>query len=169
MRWSSTSAASAALRMRMLSNDDKEAWHSFDELRALVAGAENPFVDVPSDGSVSSEREVANEFLTLLSVCHTVIPEVRDGKMHYQASSPDEAALVAGAEILGYQFHTRKPKSVFFNSTRKRMSTIVRCPDGKVKLFCKGADTVILERLSENQPFTEKTLLHLEVRIASHC
>ena len=74
---------------------------------------------------------------------------------------------------------TRKPKSVFvnvnggsleyeilnvceFNSTRKRMSTVVRCPDGKVKLFCKGADTVILERLSENQPFTEKTLLHLE-------
>ena len=49
-----------------------------------------------------------------------------------------------------------------FNSTRKRMSTVVRCPDGKIKLFCKGADTVILERLSENQPFTEKTLLHLE-------
>ena len=53
-----------------------------------------------------------------------------------------------------------------FNSTRKRMSTIVRCPDGKIKLFCKGADTVILERLSENQPFTEKTLLHLEVSAA---
>jgi len=38
----------------------------------------------------------------------------------------------------------------------------VRCPDGKIKLFCKGADTVILERLAENQPFTEKTLVHLE-------
>lgn len=52
-----------------------------------------------------------------------------------------------------------------FNSTRKRMSTVVRCPDGKIKLLCKGADTVILERLSEDQPYTEKTLLHLEVRI----
>lgn len=52
-----------------------------------------------------------------------------------------------------------------FNSTRKRMSTVVRCPDGKIKLFCKGADTVILERLNENQPYTEKTLVHLEVRI----
>ncbi|KAI0629096.1 phospholipid-translocating P-type ATPase [Trametes polyzona] len=161
-------------------DDDKEAWRSFDDLRALVGGAQNPFVDVAADGGPKgTEREVANEFLTLLAVCHTVIPEVRDGKMHYQASSPDEAALVAGAEILGYQFHTRKPKSVFvnmhgtsqefeilnvceFNSTRKRMSTVVRCPDGKIKLFCKGADTVILERLSENQPFTEKTLLHLE-------
>ncbi|KAI0799980.1 phospholipid-translocating P-type ATPase [Fomes fomentarius] len=157
-------------------DDDKEAWHSFDELRALVSGAGNPFVDV---GGADSARQVANEFLTLLAVCHTVIPEVHEGKMRYQASSPDEAALVAGAEILGYQFHTRKPKSVFinahgqsleyeilnvceFNSTRKRMSTIVRCPDGKVKLFCKGADTVILERLSENQPYTDKTLVHLE-------
>jgi phospholipid-transporting ATPase len=74
----------------------------------------------------------------------------------------------------------RKPKSVFvkingvsqqfdilnvceFNSTRKRMSTVVRMPNGKVKLFTKGADTVILERLSKNQPYTEKTLAHLEV------
>ena len=49
-----------------------------------------------------------------------------------------------------------------FNSTRKRMSTIVRGPDGRIKIFCKGADTVILERLSDKQPYTEKTLLHLE-------
>ncbi len=75
---------------------------------------------------------------------------------------------------------TRKPKSVFvnvqgrslefeilnvceFNSTRKRMSTVVRMPNGKIKIYCKGADTVILERLSKNQPYTEKTLAHLEV------
>ncbi len=85
-------------------DDDKEAWHSFDELRALVSGAANPFVDV---GGADSGRHVADEFLTLLAVCHTVIPEVHEGKMRYQASSPDEAALVAGAEILGYQFHVR--------------------------------------------------------------
>ena len=52
-----------------------------------------------------------------------------------------------------------------FNSTRKRMSTVVRCPDGKIKLYCKGADTVILERLSANQPYTDKTLSHLEVKL----
>lgn len=43
------------------------------------------------------------------------------------------------------------------------MSTIIRTPEGKIKLYTKGADTVILERLSKNQPFTEKTLVHLEV------
>ena len=49
-----------------------------------------------------------------------------------------------------------------FNSTRKRMSTVVRLPNGKIKIYTKGADTVILERLSKNQPYTEKTLAHLE-------
>lgn len=53
-----------------------------------------------------------------------------------------------------------------FNSTRKRMSTVVRAPDGKIKLYCKGADTVILERLSPSQAYTEKTLAHLEVHAA---
>ncbi|EIN08690.1 aminophospholipid-transporting P-type ATPase [Punctularia strigosozonata HHB-11173 SS5] len=158
--------------------EGKEGWKSFAELRGLAEGSSNPFVDAPR-GEEGREREVVNEFLSLLAVCHTVIPEVKNEKIVYQASSPDEAALVAGAELLGYQFHTRKPKSVFvnmhgssrefeilnvceFNSTRKRMSTVVRGPDGKIKLYCKGADTVILERLSKDQPYTEKTLQHLE-------
>lgn len=84
--------------------DGRDGWKTFTEMRAILDGTANPFVDVAS-GSVGGEREVIHEFLTLLAVCHTVIPENRDGKMHYQASSPDEAALVAGAELLGYQFH----------------------------------------------------------------
>ena len=43
------------------------------------------------------------------------------------------------------------------------MSTIIRTPDGKIKIYTKGADTVILERLSKNQRYTETTLAHLEV------
>ncbi|PFH53769.1 hypothetical protein AMATHDRAFT_54264 [Amanita thiersii Skay4041] len=162
--------------------DSKDGWKTFDELKAFMAEGINPFVDASSSTAGVKElprKEVINEFLTLLAVCHTVIPEVRDGKTVFQASSPDEAALVAGAELLNYQFHTRNPKSVFvdiqgqqhefkilnvceFNSTRKRMSTVVKTPDGKIKLYTKGADTVILERLSKNQPYTEKTLAHLE-------
>ena len=83
--------------------DGKDGWRTFAEMKSILEGGANPFVDVtPQPGD---EREVINEFLTLLAVCHTVIPENRDGKMHYQASSPDEAALVAGAELLGYQFN----------------------------------------------------------------
>jgi phospholipid-transporting ATPase len=179
--------------------ESKDGWRTFAEMRTLVEDGGNPFSGIDHD----KEREVLKEFLTLLAVCHTVIPEIRDEKMLYQASSPDEAALVSGAELLGYQFYVRfisgifksvtnilrfaqmrKPKSVFvniqgmsqefeilnvceFNSSRKRMSTVVRLPNGKIKLYCKGADTVILERLSSHQPYMEKTLLHLEVSFVS--
>ncbi|KNC95912.1 phospholipid-translocating P-type ATPase, flippase [Spizellomyces punctatus DAOM BR117] len=123
------------------------------------------------------------EFVTLLAVCHTVIPEVDEedpSNIIYQASSPDEAALVKGAQQLGGFFHTRRPKSVTikldgrdleyevlnvneFNSTRKRMSLLVRTPEGKIKLYIKGADTVILERLAkEGNGYVEQTCGHLE-------
>lgn len=42
------------------------------------------------------------------------------------------------------------------------MSAIYRCPDGKIRLYCKGADTVIMERLHNDNPHVEQTLLHLE-------
>jgi phospholipid-transporting ATPase len=106
----------------------KDSWRTFDDLRQVLEGtgtgsstsyaassvSKNPFeaqAIAMSAGPLGAaglrEREVAHEFMALLAVCHTVIPEVRDGKTHYQASSPDEAALVAGAELLGYQFHVR--------------------------------------------------------------
>lgn len=91
--------------------DGKEGWKTFAELRSVLNGSggdsKNPFADVSEsvNGEGSRERTVMVEFLRLLAVCHTVIPEIKDEKLHYQASSPDEAALVAGAELLGYQFH----------------------------------------------------------------
>ena len=86
--------------------DGKEGWKTFAEMQEKLTSVSNPFADVPSTSTAGDmDVEVLREFLTLLAVCHTVIPEIHDGKMAYQASSPDEAALVAGAELLGYQFH----------------------------------------------------------------
>ncbi|KAG1772828.1 P-type ATPase [Suillus occidentalis] len=117
--------------------EDEEGTRTFEELQGLLYGEAEKSV---STGAIEDrEREVAREFMALLA-------EVRDGKTHYQASSPDEAALVAGAEMLGYQFHYEILNVCEFNSPRKRMSTIVRTPSGSIKLFCKGADTVILEQ-----------------------
>lgn len=124
---------------------------------------------------------IIEEFLTLLSVCHTVIPEKsEDGHITYHAASPDERALVSGAANFGYVFNARTPSSVEisalgkiehyeilnvleFTSTRKRMSVIVRNSKGEIKLYCKGADTVIYERLAQNgQAYRDITLRHLE-------
>jgi phospholipid-transporting ATPase len=127
-------------------------------------------------------RMAIHHFMALLATCHTVIPEKTEekgGKIKYQAASPDEGALVEGAVLMGYQFTARKPRSVIivvdneeheyellavceFNSTRKRMSAIFRCPDGRIRCYCKGADTVILERLSSDNSHVEITLQHLE-------
>lgn len=126
--------------------------------------------------------DAIHHFLTLIAACHTVIPERphgEKGEIKYQAASPDEGALVEGAASLGYRFTNRRPRSVLvtvagreyeyellavceFNSTRKRMSTIFRCPDGKIRIYTKGADTVILERLNPDNPIVEATLQHLE-------
>ncbi|KAF2423738.1 phospholipid-transporting ATPase [Tothia fuscella] len=140
------------------------------------------FKTLESNRKNHNSKEIINQFLTLLAACHTVIPERNAEKplnIKYQAASPDEGALVEGAVTLGYTFVARKPRSVTvevegveyeyellavceFNSTRKRMSTIFRCPDGKIRVYCKGADTVIMERLGPSNPFTEPTLRHLE-------
>lgn len=148
-------------------------YHTFQELFQDLANVQ------------LQQSAIINEFFTLLSTCHTVIPEVDDvtGTIKYQAASPDEGALVQGAADMGYKFIIRKPTLVTientltqqksdyvllniceFNSTRKRMSAIFRCPDGMIRLFCKGADTVILERLSQDepQPFVDSTLRHCE-------
>ena len=128
--------------------------------------------------------EMLSDFLTLLTVCHTVIPEEgEDGKIKYNAASPDEKALVEGAEVYNYKFVARKPESVTiktcydqleeytvlnvieFTSTRKRMSIIVRNSKGQIKLYIKGADSVILERLGdsrEQREFYDVTIQHLE-------
>ncbi|CAG8650823.1 4747_t:CDS:10 [Gigaspora margarita] len=91
--------------------------------------------------------------------------------LDYKAESPDEAALVSAAKNIGFSFLDRTLESmtidifgqeyVFdilnvlaFNSSRKRMSIIVRRPEtlgGGIVLFCKGADNIIFERLASGQ------------------
>ncbi|CAL4073612.1 unnamed protein product, partial [Meganyctiphanes norvegica] len=126
----------------------------------------------------------AKNFLTMMAVCHTVIPDMNsDGsQLTYHAASPDERALVEGANRLGYIFETRTPEYCIINvqgkgrerydvlnvleftSARKRMSVIVKTPQGKIKLLCKGADNVIYERLKESHNTSEKeiTIQNLE-------
>ena len=36
----------------------------------------------------NSDKQLYQEFLTLLAICNTVIPEVKDSKIHYHAASP---------------------------------------------------------------------------------
>jgi phospholipid-translocating ATPase len=110
----------------------------------------------------------AREYCLAMALCHTCLPEIRGGKIEYQAASPDELALVQAARELGYTVTQRSSQSITlrvagandgkdltfeildvieFSSKRKRMSVLVRYPDGRISMICKGADSVILPRL----------------------
>lgn len=102
--------------------------------------------------------------------------------LRYKAESPDENALVSAARDVGYAYLGRRRNfldldilgkqnefellQLFpFDSTRKRMSVIVRrfAPWNDIVLYSKGADNVILERLSSGQQtLVSQTKRHLE-------
>jgi len=50
-----------------------------------------------------------------------------------------------------------------FDSTRKRMSVIVRTPEGKILILCKGADSIIEKRLKTGQKSLDKTKEYLDI------
>ncbi|MBV94382.1 Phospholipid-transporting ATPase ID, partial [Eschrichtius robustus] len=121
-----------------------------------------------------------HEFFRLLSLCHTVMSEEKnEGELYYKAQSPDEGALVTAARNFGFVFRSRTPKTITvhemgtaityqllaildFNNIRKRMSVIVRNPEGKIRLYCKGADTILLDRLHHStQELLNTTADHL--------
>ncbi|XP_040819527.1 phospholipid-transporting ATPase FetA-like [Ochotona curzoniae] len=120
-------------------------------------------------------------FFLSLSLCHTVMSEEKvEGELVYQAQSPDEGALVTAARNFGFVFRSRTSETITvvemgktqiyqllaildFNNVRKRMSVIVRTPDDRVLLFCKGADTIICELLhSSCASLCNTTMEHLD-------
>jgi phospholipid-translocating ATPase len=118
----------------------------------------------------NAQRAHIISFFRALAVCHTVLadkPEPKDQPflLDYKAESPDEAALVGATRDAGFPFIHKSNAAIDievmgqaeryiplrvleFNSTRKRMSVIVRNPEGRLVLYTKGADSVIYARLA---------------------
>ncbi|XP_040570964.1 phospholipid-transporting ATPase IF [Lepeophtheirus salmonis] len=118
----------------------------------------------------SSEKSI-NHFLQSLALCHTVEVSINDSDLHYEASSPDEKALVdicrkygttfmgtfdtgdeqSEEEILQLVIKDRPKEQLFkrmrileFDSDRKCMSVIVQDEEGNIRLICKGAESSVL-------------------------
>ena len=136
-----------------------------------------------NDGSInlSLEKEdyLIEHFWTALSLCHTCSVETNDdGIEEYICVSPDSIELVKAAKAQGWKYEEsgnpdiklislgsendvkkleyKKLQILEFSSDRKRETIIVKCPNGKIILYCKGADSIIEKRLSPN---TNKTIL----------
>ncbi|CAN1311225.1 Phospholipid-transporting ATPase 3 [Linum perenne] len=156
----------------------REKGFNFDDSRIMRGAWRN-----------ESNPDICKEFFRCLAICHTVLTEGEESpdKITYQAASPDEAALVTAAKNFGFFFFRRTPTMIYvreshvekmgnvtdvpyeilnvleFNSTRKRQSVVCRYPDGRLVLYCKGADTVVFERLGDGNDGLKKiTREHLE-------
>ncbi|KAJ9314547.1 hypothetical protein DTO271D3_5285 [Paecilomyces variotii] len=122
-------------------------------------------------------------FLLSMALCHTCLPESdEDGEIAFQAASPDELALVTAARELGYAVIDRNPNAITirtypsgreespvdetyeildvieFSSARKRMSVVVRMPNQRICVFCKGADSVLMKLLKRATLAEEKAV-----------
>ncbi|KAK1362770.1 Phospholipid-transporting ATPase [Heracleum sosnowskyi] len=133
-------------------------------------------------------RDLILLFFRILALCHTAIPELNaeTGGFDYEAESPDEGAFLVAAREFGCEYCKRSQTSIFlrerlpssneiverefeilnvldFTSKRKRMSVIIKDGDGHIFLLCKGADSIISDRLSKSgRIFEEATMKHLK-------
>ena len=137
-----------------------------------------------------SRREIGSrvrDVVMALAICHNVTPTVseEDGKSttSYQASSPDEIAIVRWTENVGLRLAHRDRHSMTLESTHsgevvgriqilnlfpftsegKRMGIIIRFtqdhedPEQPVWFFQKGADTVMSSIVASNDWLDEET------------
>ncbi|CAN6714240.1 unnamed protein product [Malus baccata var. baccata] len=171
-----------------LTEEEIHAEEELNEAKSTIKGFNFMDERIMNGKWVNEPRaDVIQKFLQLLAICHTAIPEVDEetGRVSYEAESPDEAAFVIAAREFGFEFYERTQGSISlheldpiygrkierkykllnileFSSSRKRMSVIIRNEEGKILLLCKGADSVMFERLAKNgREFEEKTREHI--------
>jgi magnesium-transporting ATPase (P-type) len=138
------------------------------DLRPLLEAFLNGTPICLRESPFSSMKHAILEYLLNIAINHNVLteedPETKE--KCYTGSSPDEVVLVQAAKELGVEFIERVGKSsrvkVFdeiqtfevlhrfeYSSARMRSSIIIKDSNGVIKLYMKGADTIILKRINE--------------------
>ena len=133
--------------------------------------ASYPSMKISGSYQLDSPGKCINEFWQALALCHDCTIQNNDkGEEEYIGMSPDSIELVKSARLQGFALTESGTSSlkrlklgddgkehkdferfqiIEFSSDRKRESVIVK--DGSViKLYIKGADSIIEERLSSN-------------------
>ena len=138
---------------------------TFQNFKASSIQSPNISLDLGKSSSI------INEFFQALALCNDCsIQQKEDGTIDYLAMSPDSIELVKSASQQGFRLSSSgntnirrldlnesKGKKDFellqnieFSSDRKRESVLVKEVDsGLYKLYIKGADSIIKERLSK--------------------
>ena len=142
----------------------------------LLIGAiknSNEQQEISSDPYIVKKEKIwVERFFLLLCVCNEVFPTLKNDKICYQSTSPDDIALVKGAQQLGFEFQYRNYNnltiknyinhnnynfeiliSIPFNSNRKRMTVLTKdTKNDKYYVFSKGSDSVMTNDNHDNVP-----------------
>ncbi|EGR28497.1 phospholipid-translocating p-type flippase family protein, putative [Ichthyophthirius multifiliis] len=139
--------------------------------------------DGKSSYTLKNQYELSCEYFKALGIAHECIVQKNkdplDTKMYYQGPSPDEITLVDCAYNMGFTFtgnttdgvlmkinekggiqkqYEFKRYNIFeFSSDRKRMTIIIE-DNGIIKMYIKGADSIVIKRLvgfEENKPILD--------------
>jgi phospholipid-translocating ATPase len=154
---------------------------SLDELRTILKEecekTNGPLKDIVE--SITREKDkvkvrrdknvIIRDTITALAVCHNVTPVFEDNQKIYQASSPDEVALVKFADGLNLVLNERSQTHVQiinangvaenyevlanfpFSSETKRMGILVKhIETNRLIFYLKGAEVVMESKVSEN-------------------
>jgi phospholipid-translocating ATPase len=115
------------------------------------------------------------DIILALALCHNVTPVLENGKISYQAASPDEVAIVRWTQHVGIELIYRDRESIHlkkcngevmvfriiemfpFSSSSKRMGIIVKDQaTGERVFYLKGADTVMNHLVQKNDWLEEE-------------
>jgi phospholipid-translocating ATPase len=131
----------------------------------------------PPSGQRGRRDQTQRVFETMLALalCHNVTPVIEeDGEIVYQASSPDEVAIVKWCEVVGMVLLYRDRESIKiqlagtllvydilhifpFTSETKRMGIIVRdTGSGEISFLEKGADAMMAKIVLSNDWLEEE-------------
>lgn len=160
-----------------------------DEVRSLLHDSLREGMGTPDDpgpsrkrggaGAQRGKRDIASralETVQALALCHNVTPVVEeDGQLSYQASSPDEVAIVRWTESVGVALTARDREHIQlqtdfgplafdilhvfpFTSETKRMGIIVReRASGDILFYQKGADMMMARIVQQNDWLEEES------------
>ena len=137
-----------------------------------------------------NQKEILDLFMTALSTCHSGVIDEKEfaakKKLVYQASSPDEVAILNFARKYKYIFLGRKdnnkiiinkpinskfseiiykiPFHFEYSSERKSMSVVVQniSKPEEIYLFMKGADNIIFQKLDNNNAINKSVMNNLK-------
>ena len=132
--------------------------------------------------NTKKDKIFVERFFLLICVCNDVFPTLKEDKICFQSTFPDDIALVKGAQQFGYEFQNRNYSNITikdyinhntfyyeififitFTSERKRMSCLVKdINNDKYYIFSKGSDSVMISETHDRKPLITKFNCELE-------